>query len=354
MKVVNLLTALVSTWFGRLLSVFLLILLCYSYYVWNEKQNTFIKDFKGFVDNKYPITVHIRSLNGNLNGTYYYDKYKKPIILSGKINDDKIYFKGFRNNVQLDIFDGLISDNEISGTLTSLTKDKVYSFNLKSTTFNNHSIWDHPIMLVFIVLLFISVIVFSKNRTRFKSQNQIFDKPSITSISSFNKSTSINGSQDLGNNSIEDFKQMGYDFEKYVVELFPKEYYELINWQSDKFHKGIYPTSNLNPDLLYKRKNTKNSKNTFAIECKFRSSINSGSIKIAEEYKLKQYLDFGKEKSIPIFIALGIGGLPSEPLHVFIFPLNDQTKSIIKQDEFMKFRLKRKYLYYDPDSQDLR
>lgn len=50
------------------------------------------KVLTGTVDDKYPITAVFSNLNSDfLHGAYWYDKYKKPITLSGKRTDDGRY-----------------------------------------------------------------------------------------------------------------------------------------------------------------------------------------------------------------------------------------------------------------------
>ncbi len=48
--------------------------------------------------------------------------------------------------------------------------------------------------------------------------------------------------------------------------LWTKQYYELLEWRSDKSHNGIHLISNTFPDLHFRRTNTKETRSEFAIE----------------------------------------------------------------------------------------
>jgi hypothetical protein len=48
-------------------------------------------------------------------------------------------------------------------------------------------------------------------------------------------------------------------------------------------------------------------------------SFNDGKIKWARHKQIANYLDYQKQKTIPVFIAIGIGGEPYNPEKLFVY-----------------------------------
>lgn len=62
-------------------------------------------------------------------------------------------------------------------------------------------------------------------------------------------------------------KKKGNDFENYIVNLFDRKWYQLIDWRSDKVaSNGMYTQKSMHPDLEIRFKRT-NQTFDFAIEC---------------------------------------------------------------------------------------
>lgn len=103
----------------------------------------FTKSFTGKIDNKYPLNMELNSVNGEIKGTYYYDKIGTNIKIKGTLSKDSILsLKEFdQNDKQTGLWNGkLISENKISGIwnnsdrnsakdFTLLTSDKLISQN---------------------------------------------------------------------------------------------------------------------------------------------------------------------------------------------------------------------------------
>lgn len=120
----------------------------------------------------------------------------------------------------------------------------------------------------------------------------------------------------------------GHRFEKYIVDLFaPSENeFTLVDWTSDiDFYEfNVIVERNLNPDLLIKHNK---SNKIFAIECKFRSwiTVENGreGVEWARKDQIERYFKFGKDNSIPVFIALGIGDYPRFPRELYLIPIEN-------------------------------
>jgi hypothetical protein len=118
-----------------------------------------------------------------------------------------------------------------------------------------------------------------------------------------------------------DYYATGHLFEDFIVTLFNKRSFRLLEWRSDKkASNGAFPLSCTYPDLefhslgRYRRR--------FAIECKWRKKYYRGGIEWATKEQISIYLNYQKECNIPVFVAIGIGGTPKNPERLFITPLD--------------------------------
>ncbi|MGI4021947.1 MAG: hypothetical protein ACRYFA_10610 [Janthinobacterium lividum] len=136
-------------------------------------------------------------------------------------------------------------------------------------------------------------------------------------------------------------KEKGDDFEKFVLKLFDfeSERFVLKEWRSDKFFDGIYPKSNHYPDFEIQL-NTRNGFKVFAVECKYRSNWNQdGTITWAKNSQINNYENYSNQKDIPVFIVLGVGGIPKVPEEVYIFSMeNVGFKALINCNYLQRFK----------------
>ena len=112
----------------------------------------------------------------------------------------------------------------------------------------------------------------------------------------------------------------GYEFEKWVIAKFPKLYYEVQEWRSDKYHKGHYAKSSMLPDfeIIYRHKNRRV---VFAVECKWRNEFHNGKIVWTKIEQLERYKEYESASSKSVFVVIGIGGKPDNPQSLYIIPL---------------------------------
>jgi len=114
--------------------------------------------------------------------------------------------------------------------------------------------------------------------------------------------------------------QRGIEFEKFIVQLFDRNYFTLLEWRSDKHIDGISPFMNRFPDLEFYF-NLNSESLHFAIECKWREHFFQDCIEF-KRYQLDNYWEYAKAEKIPVFIVLGVGNTPSHPSEIYIVPLN--------------------------------
>lgn len=104
----------------------------------------------------------------------------------------------------------------------------------------------------------------------------------------------------------------GREFEDYVINLFDlpnNKKLTLKEWRGDKSLPGIYPESNSAPDFVFEYAGK-----TFAVECKWRSHLSKDIEKeLLPAEKMALFQQFSTDRRMPVYLFLGIGGLPSDP-----------------------------------------
>jgi hypothetical protein len=142
--------------------------------------------------------------------------------------------------------------------------------------------------------------------------------------------------------------EKGHAFENYIVSLFNNHKFQLIHWRSDKrASNGMFPLSSSYPDLELVFRGSRNFR--FAIECKWREKFNDGRMQWANSYQICMYEDYQNQNRIPVFIAIGIGGEPSNPGKLFITPLNNLSKytEVFERDLIPYNRNPKNKFFYD-------
>lgn len=112
--------------------------------------------------------------------------------------------------------------------------------------------------------------------------------------------------------------EKGIRFEQYVADMFPQESFDIVDRTRDisKFTARRVESAS-HPDFIFRSKRTGKE---FAVECKWRSNwFDKKGIQglMWEENKRHKYMQFGKQRNMPVFIAFGIGGSPELPDKVY-------------------------------------
>ena len=148
-------------------------------------------------------------------------------------------------------------------------------------------------------------------------------------------------------------KKKGDDFEKFIVQKFDKELFTIKEWAGDKYVNGVFAESTLHPDLLMELK-IGSTTNQFSVECKWRKQAFQGKIEFSYKEQFARYKKYAKEKDIPVFIALGLGGTPSAPEKLYIIPLQEINTWELKISDLKAYKITTgKDFYYNTKTKTL-
>jgi len=117
----------------------------------------------------------------------------------------------------------------------------------------------------------------------------------------------------------------------------------ILDWTPDKgFNEKIFVKSNGNPDLVVFDEYCQTK---VAVECKYRSHFNNNFINFGHEKAINRYRNYQEEKSIRVYILLGIGGKASEPKSLYLLTLDGLDDIKIRNDQFGNITTLRKKLF---------
>ena len=115
----------------------------------------------------------------------------------------------------------------------------------------------------------------------------------------------------------------------------------LKEWRGDKSLPGIYPESNSAPDFVFEYE-----EKPFAVECKWRNHLPRDIEKeLLPAERVASFQQFSTEQRMPIYLLLGIGGLPNDPDKLYFtrldkeFSLESLHDSIIPSKECLQERI---------------
>jgi hypothetical protein len=145
-----------------------------------------------------------------------------------------------------------------------------------------------------------------------------------------------------------DSYEKGRLFEEYVTKLFNEQHFKLKDWRkAERMALIDLPKNHSDPDLelIFGRGQYK-----FAVECKWRTELKNGIFRWDKKYEnLEIYTKYSRERNIPVFIVIGVGGDPFNPERMFVTPLECICSSEnVRESDLMPYKRKptRKF-YYD-------
>lgn len=115
----------------------------------------------------------------------------------------------------------------------------------------------------------------------------------------------------------------GREFEDYVLELLDIAHNDrltLKEWRGDKSLLGIYPESNSAPDFVFEYDGK-----LFAVECKWRNHLPKDIEKeLLPPERLSSFQQFSTDRRMPVYLLLGIGGLPNDTDSLYFIRLDKE------------------------------
>ncbi|MDE6301855.1 MAG: hypothetical protein K2M19_09080 [Muribaculaceae bacterium] len=119
--------------------------------------------------------------------------------------------------------------------------------------------------------------------------------------------------------SVSPAEMKGRMFEDFVVRLTADSArFTRIHWTGDKCVDGIYALENLLPDL-HLRHRLDAGVVEYYVECKYRSSLPDGTLDLTSQLGRYRRMSSAKD-NCELFIAVGLGGLPSAPEQFYVIP----------------------------------
>jgi hypothetical protein len=113
--------------------------------------------------------------------------------------------------------------------------------------------------------------------------------------------------------------EKGQKFEDFVLNKFDKNYFSIVKkthpFQGTDSH---YIESNLDLDFIFRYIP---SREKFGVETKFRSDFGSEVVTWSRQDQLERYKQFESEEKIPVYVIIGLGGMPDNPNELFLIPL---------------------------------
>ena len=132
-------------------------------------------------------------------------------------------------------------------------------------------------------------------------------------------------------NTPESFKK-GQKFEEFIrKEIFTEDRYKLLKKTHDyKQNNADFVHETLEPDYKFECLGTKRQ---FYVEAKFRSWFYKGKLEIFGKSQFERLKEINK--TIPVFVIIGIDNKPDDPTYVCLVPMND-IKSPSLTEEFLE------------------
>lgn len=123
-------------------------------------------------------------------------------------------------------------------------------------------------------------------------------------------------------------KDKGNEFESYVADLCKSGGVRVREWhQGTVSPGGVLAENALNPDFFLSIPRSGSSDIEFWLECKYRSHL--GDEFSLKESQVNRYKEKQRSSKRKVLVALGIGGKPSKPHDLYVFPVDSMENAAI-------------------------
>jgi Holliday junction resolvase len=153
--------------------------------------------------------------------------------------------------------------------------------------------------------------------------------------------------------SVDPNYEKGYAFEQWMADRFDRGVYKVKRWRSDKRSvSGVYPEDSGDPDLeIDFVMGTERA--VLAVECKYRERLlRTFELKRTQ---LERYRNYAQQNGREVFLALGVGGSPSAPEHLYMVPLREVRSETMRYEQLLQYaqKVSTNTFYYDVRTQRL-
>lgn len=284
--------------------------------------------------------------------------FTKKVKTKNKVSNYPSYLLLYKNNDHYEIIgeSDLLTDKNLKFKL-DVDNLILPSSNVKPSQMNSNKEENSFFYLILMFLFFTTVgivfVIYLRNLKKVKVEN--LQQNEIKLEDNLNKKNTVlipdekgEEEHDITLTSVE----KGMKFEKYIIEKFDSKYFIQHEWRSDKGHDGIYPTANKKPDMEYEFKFKEHSLR-FAIECKYCSNYFNGRIELVER-QFNNYKSFSLQEKMPVYITIGVGGSPDNPLDLYLIPLADLKSHIISKETLSTYSKPKTFrFFYNTDKEKL-
>ncbi len=125
----------------------------------------------------------------------------------------------------------------------------------------------------------------------------------------------------------------GLAFEEYVVQLFNNKFFTVKEMREEKQADGVFLEMNFKLEAARIDAN-------FAVECKWRKDFYKNGVRWASDEQIERYNEFSRERDLPVFVVIGVGGEPNDPKEMFVVPLEQLQKPFVRTRELKPYRRK--------------
>ena len=146
----------------------------------------------------------------------------------------------------------------------------------------------------------------------------------------------------------------GHEFENYMISLFNRKHFKLLAWRSVlRTSAEVYDTTQSYPDLEFQFADTR--KYRFSLKCEWRENFRDEKVCWSDPGTIRQYLQYQELHSVPMYVAIGIGGAPQNPEKLFVTLLDKvNVQNEITKSELMQYQRKREHKFrYDVNRRGL-
>lgn len=126
-------------------------------------------------------------------------------------------------------------------------------------------------------------------------------------------------------------QKVGCDFESWVLSHFDARIFTPETWNRSGSLENLATGSGI-PDLYFKFR-TESRKDSFHVECVYRTALLDGYYTWGNDDKVLQLKQFATSSPEPVFLVLGLGGTPQSPNSVWTIRVNKRITSKIRLED---------------------